>query len=43
MKVVYEIKKNNEKLNENLIMYLYHPSKISKFLESNNNIDNYLN
>lgn len=39
----YNLKKYKEDLHEELIKNLYHPKRIEKYLETNDNIDNYLN
>lgn len=40
----YDKMKNNKKnINEDIIKYWYHPHKIKKYLENNDEIDNYLN
>ena len=36
------IKKSKHNLHRNLIEYLYHPNKIAKHLETNNDVDEYL-
>ena len=37
-----EMKQNKSNLHKDLIEYLYHPSKVAKYLDTNDDIDEYL-
>lgn len=38
-----QMKKNKSDLHKDLIEYLYHPSRVAKYLATHDNIDKYLN